>query len=124
MIFFPISCTFFLNVCRVVNVRHILFVYIFFCAIFAFVEMSVCHLRMFVKHIYWQFTLTLETNLCSHLTINYIKTGVHCHPYQASVTLEAVRLEESGDNRRRVAVGSHLEADRAAVRDAEPAAGR
>ena len=124
MIFFPISCTFFLNVCRVVNVRHILFVYIFFCAIFAFVEMSVCHLRMFVKHIYWQFTLTLETNLCNHLTINYIKRVIHRLPFQASVPLEAVRLEESGDNRRRVAVGSHLEADRVAVRDAEPAAGR
>lgn len=75
MMFFPTSCTFFLNVCRVVNVRHILFVYIFFCAIFAFVEMSVCHSRVFVKHIYWQFTLTLETNLCNHLTINYFQKG-------------------------------------------------
>lgn len=75
MMFFPTSCTFFLNVCRVVNVRHILFVYIFFGTILAFVEMSVCHLRMFVKHIYWQFTLTLETNLCNHLIINYFQKG-------------------------------------------------
>jgi hypothetical protein len=79
---------------------------------------------MFVKHIYWQFTITLKTNLCNHLTVNYIKKAIQGRQQAAFVPPEVVRLEESGDNRRKAAVGSHLEADRVAVRAAEPAAGR
>lgn len=64
--FISSPCSFFLDICRIVDIFHVFGMPVFFRAILAFIEMSIRHLRMLVEIVYWQFPTTFKAYLCSN----------------------------------------------------------
>ena len=96
--------SFVLIFCVLLAFHPIIFSNIFFCTLFAFVEVSVCHCWMLVKLVQWFCFATFKTNLCYHLpslstihfrlrqfgqAFGFSVLGIHVYPHRKQVFMKS-----------------------------------